>query len=64
MLGHVLTGGFLKGYRTYVMMGMAVIGLLVQYSVGDADLISTLTGVAAALGVSALRASNPTPPAA
>ena len=59
MIGYILTGGFAKGYRTYIMMGMAVIGLLVQYSVGDADLITTLTGVAGALGVSALRASNP-----
>jgi hypothetical protein len=45
----LLTGGFLKGYRTYVLAGVAIFTALANYSVGDADLTATVTIVSAAL---------------
>jgi hypothetical protein len=58
----ILTGGFAKGYRTYILMGVAVVGAIANYSIGDSDLIQTLTAIASALGVSTLRAAVPPAP--
>ena len=60
----ILTGGFVKGYRTYILTGVAVVGAFASYSVGDTDLIQTLTAIATALGVSTLRAAVPPAPPA
>ena len=59
----ILTGGFAKGYRTYILTGLAVVGFFASYAVGDSDLITTLSAIATALGVSTLRAAVPQPPA-
>lgn len=48
-LVNILTGGFLKGYRTYILAGLGVVGLVVNYVVGDADLTTTITGVVTAV---------------
>ena len=65
-LTSILTGGFLKGYRTYILAGVVVVGAAANWAVGDADLITTLTVIATALGVGTLRAAvqPPAPPAA
>jgi hypothetical protein len=60
----ILTGGFAKGYRTYILTGVAVVGAIASYAVGDTDLVQTLTAVATALGVSTLRAAVPAAPPA
>jgi hypothetical protein len=62
----VLTGGFARGYRTYILMAVAVGSALASYSVGDLDLLKLIEAVALALGVGTLRASVPSvvPPAA
>ena len=52
-----ITGGFLKGYRTYILAGVAALGALASYLVGDADLVTTITAVATSLGLGTLRAS-------
>ena len=57
-LAYILTGGFAKGYRTYILAGLAVAGTIAQYAVGDIGLTEALTQGAAALGLGALRAAN------
>lgn len=54
-LGYILTGGFAKGYRTYIMAGVAVVSALAAFATGDANLMSTIEVVATALGLGALR---------
>ena len=56
----LLTGGFLKGYRTYVFSAVGVIGALAQYSIGDANLTETVQAVTLAMSVGTARAAMPT----
>ena len=56
MLGYILSGGFLAGYRTYLMAGLAVLTALVAYADGDVDLPHTVTNVIMGLGLGTLRA--------
>ena len=53
----LLTGGFAKGYRTYIMAGIGVLTALAAYATGDADLTHTVNNIAMALGLGTLRAS-------
>lgn len=46
---NILTGGFLKGYRTYVLAVSAIIVALLAWSVGDADLVTTVNLILVAL---------------
>lgn len=55
-MGYLLTGGFAKGYRTYILVGLSVAGLLANFAVGDGDLQSTVIGVFTA--ISALTAAK------
>ena len=57
-LNYILTGGFLKGYRTYVMAAVVVVSALASYVTGDADLVHTIQTIAAGLGLGALRAAD------
>lgn len=45
----------LAGYRTYIMVGVAIIGAVANYMVGDADLATTITAVAQATALGYLR---------
>jgi hypothetical protein len=56
MLGYVLSGGFLKGYRTYIAAGVIVLSGIASYLIGDTDLATTITTIATGLGFGALRA--------
>jgi hypothetical protein len=56
-LTYLLTGGFAKGYRTYIMAGVALVGVVAQFSVGDLSLIQAVQQGALALGLGALRAA-------
>jgi hypothetical protein len=56
-IGWILSGGFAKGYRTYVMASVVVITALAAYAVGDAGLIQTIQTVAGGTGLGALRAA-------
>lgn len=53
----ILTGGFAKGYRTYILVALAVATLGVQYAVGDIDLVTLISNAATALGVGTLRSA-------
>lgn len=53
----LLTGGFLKGYRTYVAAAVVVVSAVAAYMVGDADLVGTITTIATGVGLGSLRAA-------
>lgn len=56
-MSYILTGGWLKGYRTYVLAAIAALGVVAQYLVGDVTLTETISGLATALGIGTLRAA-------
>ena len=58
-LTYLLTGGFLKGYRTYILTAIAVITVVAQFAVGDVNLTDAIQAVAMALGVGTVRAALP-----
>ena len=53
-----LTGGFLRGYRTYVLSFVAALAVVANYAVGDLSLTEAINGVALAIGLGTLRAAN------
>lgn len=53
----ILTGGFLKGYRTYMFTGLAVATVVVQYLTGDMGLADAITAASVAAGVATTRAA-------
>ena len=58
-MGYLISGGFLKGYRTYVIGGLLALTALAQFAVGDIDLqhlLGQLPEVLTGLGLMALRA--------
>lgn len=48
---YILTGGWLKGYRTYVLGGVALVAAIANYVVGDGDLVTTINAIALAFGL-------------
>lgn len=54
----ILTGGFLKGYRTYILAGVAAVTVAAQFLVGDLNLTEALQQLALALGLGSLRAAT------
>lgn len=54
----VLSGGFAKGYRTYIIAGLAVASAVASYATGDTDLMHTVQNVALSLGLGTLRAAK------
>ena len=48
---YILTGGFAKGYRTYILSGVAVVGAVAAWSIGDMDTIHMVIAVTGALGL-------------
>lgn len=59
----ILTGGFLKGYRTYLIAAGMIVAVVVKYLSGDIGLIDAVTqnweAIAAALGLLAAAAHKP-----
>lgn len=61
LLTNLLTGGFLKGYRTYVLGAALVVQALAMWAVGDmsaAELLTKLPEILGGLGLMALRAAK------
>lgn len=53
-LGYLLSGGFLKGYRTYLMGGILIVQAIVAYALGDITLTALyeqLPSLTAGLGL-------------
>ena len=59
IIGSILTGGFAKGYRTYIFAGLAFVTAAAQFSVGDLSLTEFIQQAALGLGLGSLRASLP-----
>lgn len=58
-MGTILTGGFLAGYRTYILGGLIVVQAVAGWLVGDMTLvqfIAELPEILGGLGLMALRA--------
>lgn len=61
-MSSIAAGGFLKGYRTYILSILAIASLLVSYLVGDADLATTLKNlwpIFTSLSIMSARAAIP-----
>lgn len=59
-MSYVLTGGFAKGYRTYIMTGLAALTVAAGWAVGDhstAESVRALWEIFMAGGVAAARAA-------
>jgi len=50
-VGYILTGGFLKPYRTYIIMGLALAGVAVSWAVGDTDTPHAINSILVILGL-------------
>jgi hypothetical protein len=58
-MGSLLTGGFLAGYRTYVMSALAAATAIAMWSIGEQNTVTTLQALwelFASGGLAALRA--------
>ncbi len=59
MISNILTGGFARGYRTYILGAILALQAVAQWVVGDAslvDLVNRLPEILAGLGLMTLRA--------
>ncbi|MBO5704587.1 MAG: hypothetical protein J6R99_01060 [Alphaproteobacteria bacterium] len=56
----IIKGGYLSGYRTYIISGTGIISALGAYLVGDTDIFSMLQTVFMLGGIYFLRKSNET----
>lgn len=52
----LLTGGFLKGYRTYVLAGVGVVTVVVGWAVGDISTHDAIREAALSLSAATVRA--------
>jgi hypothetical protein len=53
-------GGYLSGYRTYIISATGILSALAAYLVGDSDIFSMLQAVFTMGGIYFLRKSNET----
>ena len=51
-------GGFLNGYRTYIMSGVGIMSAIAAYMVGDTDILIMLQSIFTFGGIFFLRKSN------
>lgn len=59
MLNMILTGGFARGYRTYILGAIIALQAIAQWAVGDAtliELLNRLPEILGGLGLMTLRA--------
>lgn len=55
-----LRGGYLSGYRTYIISAAGIISAIGAYLVGDADLFTMMQTIFTLAGIYFLRRSNET----
>ena len=53
-----IKGGFLSGYRTYIISGVGIISAVTAYLVGDSDIFVALQSIFTFGGIYFLRKSN------
>lgn len=56
----IIKGGYLSGYRTYIISATGIISALGAYLVGDTDIFAMLQAVFTLGGIYFLRKSNET----
>lgn len=56
----IIKGGYLSGYRTYIISGAGIISAIAAYLVGDTDVFAMLQTVFTLGGIYFLRKSNET----
>jgi hypothetical protein len=56
----VIKGGYLSGYRTYIISATGILSAIGAYLVGDTDLFTMLKGIFPLAGIYFLRRSNET----
>lgn len=54
----IIKGGYLSGYRTYIISGVGILSALAAYLVGDTDIFTMLQTVFTLGGIYFLRKSN------
>ncbi len=54
----IIRGGYLSGYRTYIISATGIVSAIVAYLVGDTDLFVTLQSVFTLAGIFFLRKST------
>lgn len=55
-----IRGGYLSGYRTYIISATGIVSALGAYLVGDTDLFTMLQAIFTLAGIYFLRRSNET----
>jgi len=53
----LLAGGFLKGYRTYILVGVAAITSIASFAVGDMSLTDLVKALSTELAIGTVRAA-------
>lgn len=54
----VITGGFLSGYRTYIISSVGILSAIGAYMVGDTDVFTMLQAIFTLGGIYFLRKSS------
>lgn len=54
----ILCGGYLSGYRTYIISATGIISAIGAYLIGDVDLFAMLQSMFTLAGIYFLRRSN------
>ena len=57
-MNKIIRGGYLNGYRTYIISATGILTAIGAYLVGDSDLFTMLQSVFAFGGIYFLRRSN------
>lgn len=57
-MNKVFKGGFLSGYRTYIISGAGIISAVAAYLVGDTDIFIMMQSIFTLGGIFFLRKSN------
>jgi hypothetical protein len=57
-MNKLISGGFLRGHRTYILSGIGIVGAIGAYLVGDVDIFETLQSIFTLGGIYFLRKSN------
>lgn len=58
MANKIIKGGYLSGYRTYIISGAGIISAIAAYLVGDSDIFTMLQAIFTLGGIYFLRRSN------
>ena len=56
----IIRGGYLSGYRTYIISATGILSAIGAYLVGDTDLFTMLQAIFTLAGIYFLRRSNET----